>query len=72
MNLQNIKDQMTMDAEKQKRVGWVLDETKDKTPALTKASMCNKKYNIYKINDILDFYNREMCVFFTIKNIHYL
>ncbi len=38
-----------------KKVDQVLDETKDETPALTKASMHNKEYDIEKINDILDF-----------------
>ena len=46
--LQNIKDRLTTDDEKKKRVDRVLDETKNETPALTKASMRNEEDDIEK------------------------
>ena len=44
-----------MDEEKHQRIDQVFDNTKDETPALTKASRYNEETDIDKINDILDF-----------------
>lgn len=53
--LQNIEDRQAMDDNKHKTPDFVIDNTKDQTPELTKSARTNYEEKVNNMKDILDF-----------------